>query len=74
MSWICALSESELTDESVSGTLIGEGRSAVSGQVACEPGLPVVWADHDRLEQVFTKVQPGASGEVSLMKSLASSR
>ncbi len=36
--------------------------AALLVQVACDPGLPVVWADHDRLEQVFVNLLSNAFG------------
>jgi signal transduction histidine kinase/ABC-type branched-subunit amino acid transport system ATPase component len=36
--------------------------SAAMIEVTCEPSLPVVWADHDRLEQVFVNLLDNALG------------
>jgi signal transduction histidine kinase/ABC-type multidrug transport system ATPase subunit len=36
--------------------------SAALVELACDPGLPVVWADHDRLEQVFVNLLNNAFG------------
>jgi signal transduction histidine kinase/ABC-type multidrug transport system ATPase subunit len=36
--------------------------SALLVEVTCDPGLPVVWADHDRLEQVFVNLLSNAFG------------
>ena len=36
--------------------------SASLTEVECEAGLPVVWADHDRLEQVFVNLLANAFG------------
>ena len=52
---------------------------AVAVTSACDPGLPVVWADHDRLEQVFVNLlhnaishnPPGTQVRVSAAAKLA---
>jgi len=36
--------------------------SADSVELTCDPGLPVVWADHDRMEQVFVNLLNNAFG------------
>jgi len=36
--------------------------SAPQVEVRCAPGLPVIWADHDRLEQVFVNLLSNALG------------
>jgi signal transduction histidine kinase len=36
--------------------------SAASVELTCDPALPVVWADHDRMEQVFVNLLNNAFG------------
>jgi signal transduction histidine kinase/ABC-type multidrug transport system ATPase subunit len=43
-----------LVVEAAVSCLPGDGSAQVS--VACDPALPSVWADHDRLEQVFVNL------------------
>jgi signal transduction histidine kinase/ABC-type multidrug transport system ATPase subunit len=46
--------------EAAIGCLPQDNATAVS--LACDAGLPVVWADHDRLEQVFVNLLNNAFG------------
>ena len=44
--------------DAAAACVVPQGSSAVT--VRCEPGLPVVWADHDRLEQVLVNLLDNA--------------
>jgi signal transduction histidine kinase len=46
--------------EAAIGCLPRENAAAVS--LSCDAGLPVVWADHDRMEQVFVNLLNNAFG------------
>jgi signal transduction histidine kinase/ABC-type multidrug transport system ATPase subunit len=44
--------------DAAAACVVPQGSSAVT--VRCDPGLPVVWADHDRLEQVLVNLMDNA--------------
>jgi signal transduction histidine kinase/ABC-type sulfate/molybdate transport systems ATPase subunit len=50
----------ELVLEAAAGCLPPDGRQMV--RIDCAPDLPVIWADHDRLEQVFVNLLANAIG------------